>query len=799
MHEGVACLRFYADTILHDRGDCMDMDTILQELDRLFATYQMDKVEGYLDNRMAQAVQSGDDNALITLLNEMIGYLRDVSKYEKCCMYCDKLMEVLERNHLQGSIPYATSLLNIANAYRAAGKLAESMTNYKTVLLIYQSHLEDADFRFASLYNNMSLLYQEMGDFEEACVCLERALPIVSANMDARIETAVTHTNLAASLLKLDRYEEAMGHLKAAFSIFEMDEQKDFHYSGALSAMGEAQYMAGNLEESARYYRMALAEIEKNTGHSTAYEIVAQNLSAVEKQLTGKPSVIRQFAKGLDLCEAFYHEYGEPMLRTQYPAYLPYIAAGLVGEGSECLGFDDEISRDHDFGPGFCLFLTDSMYEEIGEALQAEYDRLPVTYMGITRRVSPKSPKRVGVFRIGEFYERLTGFSDVPTTNSQWLYAEDYRLAAATGGRVFRDELGEFTRIRKGLLAHYPKDVRLRKIAREAALIAQSGQYNYSRMLERGDKVTAQVALGEFMKHTMAIVYLLNRKYAPFYKWMHKGMEHLPILAVIGDILNAISDMAIGDERIPQTIEIIVSLIIDEMKKQSLTTGNDNYLDHHTDNILHGITQNEQSGGTVKESLIRELIGMEWRDFDQVKNIGGRADCQDDWNTFFLMRKSQYLTWTIPMLRSYIEDFERADACGWNLIAEKYGRMMESTDPEGYAEIAERFPRIPLEKKAIIEEIVRIQVGWMEECAGKYPKAAAMARSIHTREDSLYNTSYETYLRGEISTYSDRTLDLYGRFVAQLCREGKNLAEATIGNSALLYGYASLEDLESRL
>ena len=92
-------------------------------------------------------------------------------------------------------------------------------------------------------------------------------------------------------------------------------------------------------------------------------------------------------------------------------------------------------------------------------------------------------------------------------------------------------------------------------------------------------------------------------------------MEHLPILAVIGDILNAISDMAIGDERIPQTIEIIVSLIIDEMKKQSLTTGNDKLSDHHTDNILHGITQNEQSGGTVKESLIRELIGMEWRGF----------------------------------------------------------------------------------------------------------------------------------------------------------------------------------------
>ncbi len=778
----------------------MDMDTILQELDRLFATYQMDKVEGYLDNRMAQAVQAGDDGALITLLNEMIGYLRDVSKYEKCCMYCDKLMEVLERNHLQGSIPYATSLLNIANAYRAAGMLAESMTNYKAVLLIYQSHLEDTDFRFASLYNNLSLLYQEMGDFEDACSCLKRALPIVSAHTEARIETAVTHTNLATSLLKLGEYEEAMQHLRAAFSIFEMDEQKDFHYSGALSAMGEAQYMAGNLEESARYYRLALAEIEKNTGRSTAYEIVAQNLHAVEKQMTGHPSVIRQFAKGLDLCEAFYHEYGEPMLRTQFPAYLPFIAAGLVGEGSECLGFDDGASRDHDFGPGFCLFLTDSVYEEIGEELQKAYDGLPTTYMGVTRRISPKAPKRVGVFRIGEFYERLIGFSDVPASNSQWLYIEDYRLAAATNGRVFRDDLGEFTRIRRGLLAHYPEEVRLRKTAREAALIAQSGQYNYSRMLERGDKVTAQVALGEFMKHTMAIVYLLNRRYAPFYKWMHKGMEHLPILAVIGDILNAIADMQIGDERIPQTIEIIVSLIIDEMKKQSLTTGSDNYLDHHTDNILHSIPQNDEShAATVKEEQIQRLIALEWEAFDQVKNIGGRADCQDDWNTFLLMRKSQYLTWTIPMLQSYIDDFEKANADGWNLIAEKYGRMMESTDPEGYRGIADRLPEIPAEKKEIIEEIVKIQVGWMENCARKYPKAAVMARSIHTSEDSLYNTSYETYLRGEISTYSDRTLDLYGRFIASLCHAERNLAEETIGNSAKLYGYASLDELEHKL
>ena len=125
--------------------------------------------------------------------------------------------------------------------------------------------------------------------------------------------------------------------------------------------------------------------------------------------------------------------------------------------------------------------------------------------------------------------------------------------------------------------------------------------------------------------------------------------------------------------------------------------------------------------------------------------------------------------------------------------------MMETTAPLKYAEIKDSLPPIPDMKKEIIEEIVKIQVGWMEEFAKKYPKAAGNARSIHTSEDNLYNTSYETYLRGELSTYSDETLDLYGRFVAKLYEENKNLAEMTMRNTALLYGYESLEDLEAKL
>ncbi|MDE7286732.1 MAG: DUF4125 family protein, partial [Lachnospiraceae bacterium] len=467
--------------------------------------------------------------------------------------------------------------------------------------------------------------------------------------------------------------------------------------------------------------------------------------------------------------------------------------------GSECFGFDDQVSRDHDFGPGFCMWLTDPVYDEIGEELQKAYEALPATYMGITRFTTVKAQKRLGVFRIGDFYESLIGLRDVPTTQNQWLFLEDYRLATASNGKVFRDDLGEFSRIRRGILAYYPEEVRIKKIAREAALMAQSGQYNYSRMSGRGEKVTAAIALSEFMKHTMAMVYLLNRTYAPFYKWLHKGMEHLRILPEIRDILNALVDFPAGDERIPQTIEIIVALIIAEMKKQGLTSGEDNYLDNHTDKILKSIPEKEQEDDSFKAALVNELVSLEWEAFDKVENEGGRAECQDDWNTFSIMRKSQYYTWTEEMLKSYIRDFHRANDRGINLITEKYGRMMESTAPLKYRQIKDAFPEIPEAKKEIIEEIVKIQVDWMEEFAGKYPKAAGNARSIHTAQDTPYNTSYETYLRGEVSTYSDETLDLYGRFIAQLCREDKNLAQMIMANTAFFYGYASLDDLEAKL
>ena len=138
-------------------------------------------------------------------------------------------------------------------------------------------------------------------------------------------------------------------------------------------------------------------------------------------------------------------------------------------------------------------------------------------------------------------------------------------------------------------------------------------------------------------------------------------------------------------------------------------------------------------------------------------------------------------------------------AKGWNLITEKYGRMMESTAPDRFDEIKDQFPYLAEEKKVIIDEIVKIQVAWMEEFATEYPYMAGNSRVIHTSEDTPFSTSFETYLRGEMRTYSDQTLDLYGRFIVSYLQAGKNLTKDIMTNTALLYGYDSLEKAEELL
>ncbi len=279
---------------------------------------------------------------------------------------------------------------------------------------------------------------------------------------------------------------------------------------------------------------------------------------------------------GLELAEAYYKEYGEPMLREQFPEVCGYLAAGLFGSGSECFGYDDEVSRDHDFEPGFCLFLPgeDIVDRQTAFRLERAYDRLPGEFRGFSRaRLAPVGGRRHGVFRTAEFFRDRTGSPDGILTAEQWLHVPETALAEAVNGKIFADPYGEVSRIREAL-ACCPEDVRRKKLAGQLLLMAQSGQYNYRRCLAHGETAAAQLAVFEFARSASAVIFLLNRRYQPYYKWSFRAMRELPVLSIEAELLEFLlttdndGDMAEEKSRV---IEGIAADVIDELMEQTLT------------------------------------------------------------------------------------------------------------------------------------------------------------------------------------------------------------------------------------
>lgn len=293
--------------------------------------------------------------------------------------------------------------------------------------------------------------------------------------------------------------------------------------------------------------------------------------------------------KGLDLSEKYFKEIGLPMLEAKFPAYADRIAAGLVGEGSECFGFDDEISRDHDWGPSFCLWLTKDDYRNFGAALQDEYDKLPKEFAGFeARKESDWGNGRTGVFEIGSFFKHFIGFEHVPENLQQWRLIPETHLAVATNGRIFRDPVGKLTEFRKRLKAFYPEDIRLKKIASRCMTIAQTGQYNYMRCVYRKDWIAAHLTEAKFMSDLISMVFLLNKAYKPFYKWIHRAVKSLPL---VGNVIHKlISDLVTIDS--PKTNSLIYEkkealmndacqYIIEELRRQRLSNAQSIFLLDH--------------------------------------------------------------------------------------------------------------------------------------------------------------------------------------------------------------------------
>ena len=263
--------------------------------------------------------------------------------------------------------------------------------------------------------------------------------------------------------------------------------------------------------------------------------------------------------QGLELSRAFFEAHGRPMLEEQFPQLLPKLAAGLFGSGSECFGYDDEVSRDHDFEPGFCIFLPgeEAVDRRSAFLLERAYARLPKEFRGFRRQILlPVGGARRGVLRSGEFFQAMVGSADGALTMAQWLTIPEEALAEATNGELYFDNLGEVSRIRASLAA-FPEEIRLKRLAGQLLLMGQAGQYNYARCLRRGETGAAQLAAGEFVKSTLSAIFLLNRRYQPYYKWSFRALRDLPKLSGLAQELETLISSPNGPEEAREKKRII--------------------------------------------------------------------------------------------------------------------------------------------------------------------------------------------------------------------------------------------------
>jgi hypothetical protein len=296
------------------------------------------------------------------------------------------------------------------------------------------------------------------------------------------------------------------------------------------------------------------------------------------------------FMQGLEQSEKFFLEYGRPLFEQLCPEIFPRLAFDLAGHGSECFGFDDEVSRDHDFTRGFAVWLSAQDEEIYGYQLTRTYLKLMKEHArGSSGESSKLGEMEHGICRIGDFFSRHIGCPGIPGSWQEWMNIPDYALAEALNGKVFLDDHGEFSAIRQGLRTGMPEDVRLKKIAARLALMAQSGQYNYLRCHRHNEPGAAAIALTEFVKECVSLIFLLNRQFCPYYKWMFRAMLELQSLSELAAPLEfLLTDHAPPPEKYA-LIEDICCQIKVVLKNQELSESSSDYLEAQAFDVMKKI------------------------------------------------------------------------------------------------------------------------------------------------------------------------------------------------------------------
>ncbi len=308
----------------------------------------------------------------------------------------------------------------------------------------------------------------------------------------------------------------------------------------------------------------------------------------------------------------FYENKVAEMIRDRFPQFEDRIAAGIAGEGSDCFGYDDHMSRDHDFGTGVCLWLTDDDMREFGAELTAAYDALYDSFMEEhpEAALSVRLRERRGVMTVHDFYSNILGI-DCDTVNcsisdADWQALDHSCLATAVNGEVFRDDLGIFTAFRSLLLKYYPDHIWKMRIANELHRFSAAMQVNYARCMSRGDIVAARLCHAEGIDSAMQLYFLLKREYPPYYKWTFRRLSQIDKAESgnkFSELIRAFSELGCDlstwenkeysadtlntEDPMIRITEKIAARIVTMLKSRGFTRRSDPYLERYVDEVLN--------------------------------------------------------------------------------------------------------------------------------------------------------------------------------------------------------------------
>lgn len=246
-------------------------EDFMSELDALYASGKMNKIDSYLKQKYAEAVENKDDEYQIIILNKQIEYYVSVRKNEMVTKLCEEVQEKITEADLRNTEVEADTILNMAKVYTELGRYDDAMQLFAQAMPLYTSVYGKMDTHMAELYIGLSELFKKNNDYEKASQALLSAVEILAVKWDGKIACAIARIKLASCYLQMDELNKADYQIDNAIAIYEEDEDRDVHYSDALAVLGQLRFKQRRFTEAALYTHQAMDELKAKLGKTEMY------------------------------------------------------------------------------------------------------------------------------------------------------------------------------------------------------------------------------------------------------------------------------------------------------------------------------------------------------------------------------------------------------------------------------------------------------------------------------------------------------------------------------------------------